>query len=112
MKTFMWIILVPHSDNTGKKFPIEHHWAWDSFVKSITGGLTIHRVAKGEWVNDDGKIYKDKMIPVHISCTEEEIDKIQDFTIKHYNQEAVTAYAISEYVKIKYKDESSRKNNN
>lgn len=101
MKTYMWIILVPHSDNNGKKFPIEHHWKWDEFVKSITGGLTIHRVAKGEWVNSEGELYKDKMIPVHISCTEPEIERIADFTNIHYNQEAVTYYAISDYVVIR-----------
>lgn len=105
MRKYMWIILVPHSDNNGKKFPIEHHWKWDSFVKEITGGLTIHRVAKGEWINPSGELYKDKMIPVHVSCTEEEIHKIIDFTIKHYDQEAVTAYAISDYVIIKHKNE-------
>lgn len=100
----MWVILVPHSDNEGNKFPIEHHWKWDEFVKSVTSGLTIHRVAKGEWINPEGKLYQDKMIPVHISCTESEIDKIADFTINHYSQEAVTYYAISDYVVIKHRD--------
>lgn len=108
MRKFMWIILVPHSDNEGKKFPIEHHWAWDAFVKNITGGLTIHRVAKGEWINDDGIIYKDKMIPVHISCTEAEIEKIADFTNNHYKQEAVTYYAISDYVVIRRKSDTAQ----
>lgn len=97
----MWVILVPHSDNSGKKFPIEWHWQWDEFVKEITGGLTIHRVAKGEWINPEGELYKDKMIPVHISCTEPEIERIADFTNIHYNQEAVTYYAISDYVVIR-----------
>ena len=105
MKKYMWIILVPHSDNKGNKFPIQHHWDWDTFVKSLTGGLTIHRVAKGEWISPDGNRFEDKMIPVHISCTEEEIEKIIRFTIKHYNQEAVTAYAISDYVIIRHRDE-------
>lgn len=101
MKNYMWVILVPHSDNSGKKFPIEWHWQWDEFVKEITGGLTIHRVAKGEWINPEGELYKDKMIPVHISCTEPEIERIADFTNVHYNQEAVTYYAISDYVVIR-----------
>ena len=84
---------------------MEYHLECDSFVKEITVGLTMHRVAKGEWINPSGELYKDKMIPVHVSCTEEEIYKIIDFTIKHYDQEAVTAYAISDYVIIKHKNE-------
>ena len=102
----IWEILVPHSDNKGKTYPIQKHWDWDEFVKKISGGLTIHRVAKGQWVNPQGILFKDKMIPVRIMCTEEEIEKIIQFTISHYNQEAVLAYEISTNVKLRYKDKS------
>jgi len=70
--------------------------------------LDTTRILSGgiEYFNDNKEwgIYQDKMIPVHISCTESEIDKIADFTINHYNQEAVTYYAISDYVVIKHRD--------
>lgn len=45
------------------------------------------------------------MIPVRIACSREEIDKIIDITIKHYNQLAVMAYKVSDEVIIKYQNE-------
>jgi len=109
-KQYMWEILVPHSDNDNNKYPIEHHWAWDEYVKKISGGLTIHRVAIGQWISPEGSLFKDKMIPVRILCTEPEIENIIEFTIKHYNQEAVLAYEVSNNVKMRYKQESNWEN--
>ena len=43
------------------------------------------------------------MIPVRIACSEEEINKIIDITMVHYDQLAVMAYIISEKVIIKHK---------
>lgn len=98
----MWEILVPAS--WGKtRFTYEHHKEWDVFVKEIAKGLTIYRGVKGEWVSPDGELFKDRIIPVRIACSEEDIHKIIDFTIKHYNQEAVLAYKISDQVIIKHR---------
>jgi hypothetical protein len=100
---YLWEILVPMYSNDGEKFPIEHHKKWDSFVKTLSNGLTIFKTSKGIWVAPDGKEYNDRMIPVRIACTREIINQIIDFTISHYKQEAVTAYRISEEVIIKHK---------
>ena len=40
------------------------------------------------------------MIPVRIYCTEYQIDKIIEFTMVHYDQEAILAYRISDKVKL------------
>jgi len=101
----LWEILVPASNNKDLKFTFEHHKAWDAFVKKITGGVTIMKTAKGEWVSPDGKLYIDKIIPCRIICTEEQINKIVDFTLDHYKQEAVLAYRISKRVVLRYKEE-------
>jgi hypothetical protein len=101
----MWEILVPASNNKDLKFTFEHHKEWDEYVKEIAGGITIHRPAKGEWVSPDGKLYKDRVIPVRIMCTEAEIEKIIAFTISWYKQEAVLAYEISNHVKLRYKND-------
>lgn len=100
----LWEILVPKSKRSGQ-FSYEHHKKWDQFVKDTAGGLTIYKSAKGEWISPDGKLYKDGIIPVRIACTEEDIHKIIDFTIKHYSQEAVMATLISEKTIIKYAKE-------
>ena len=103
MRIYMWEILVPYDDNNGNKFPIEHHWKWDEFVRKLTGGMTIHQPAKGDWVSPDGTLFRDKMIPVRVMCTEPEIEEIIKFTIDHYSQLAVLAYEVSNNVKMRYK---------
>lgn len=97
-------ILVPAS-NRKEKFSYEHHKVWDSFVTSVAGGVTINKSAKGEWYSPEGELYRDRMIPCKIACTREQLDRIIDFTIKHYEQEAVMAYLISNEVIIKHKSE-------
>lgn len=100
----LYEILVPASNNKDMKFSYEHHKQWDAFVMGVAKGVTILKTGKGQWVSPDGKLYKDKIIPCRIACTPEQIDKIIDFTIEHYKQEAVMAYCISEEVIIKHKD--------
>ena len=101
----LWEILVPASNNKDQKFSYEHHKEWDAFVKKLTGGVTITKTAKGEWVSPTGKLYVDRMIPCRIVCTEEQISEIIDFTIDHYNQEAVLAYRISVNVILRHRNE-------
>ena len=103
MNKEMWEILVPASNNKDLKFTYEHHKEWDSFVKSISGGVTIMKTAKGEWISPSGVLFVDRMIPCRIVCTEEQIKEIIDFTIVHYNQEAVLAFRISDNVIIKHR---------
>ena len=105
MRKSMWEILVPASNNKDMKFSYEHHKEWDEYVKEVAGGITINRTAKGEWVSPDGTLFKDRVIPVRIMCTEAEIEKIIAFTIGWYKQEAVLAYEVSNHVKLRYKNE-------
>jgi len=103
MNKQLWEILVPASNNKGLHFSYKHHKEWDEFVKNITDGLTIMKTAKGQWTNPIGKVYIDKMIPCRIICTQEQINQIIDFTLEHYNQEAILAYLISETVILRYR---------
>jgi len=105
MKTELWEILVPASNNTDQKFSYEHHKEWDAFVKKTTGGVTIMKTSKGEWISPTGRLYIDRMIPCRIICSKEQMLEIVDFTIAHYNQEAVLAYKISEDVILRHKNE-------
>jgi len=104
MENELWEILVPASNNKDQKFTYEHHKEWDAFVKKVTGGVTVMKTAKGEWVSPTGKLYVDRIIPCRIVCTEEQISEIIDFTIEHYNQEAVLAYRISTNVILRHKN--------
>jgi hypothetical protein len=93
----LWEILVPKADNLGKEFDISYHRKWDSIVREMSGGLTVMRSAKGVW-EDKGKLYEERMIPVRIACTEEQILSIMNLTKNYYDQIKVMAYRISEKV--------------
>jgi hypothetical protein len=61
--------------------------------------------ARGSWVNPNtGELFLERMIPVRLMATREEIDQVVDFTIKYYDQLAVLCYKISDEVILKYKD--------
>jgi hypothetical protein len=100
----LWEILVPRFWNNESEILLAHHHEWDAHVRAVAGGLTIFRTATGEWVSPEGTRFREKMIPVRVACSEEAIRRIIDFTIKHYDQEAVMAYRLSEKVLIVYRD--------
>jgi hypothetical protein len=104
----MWEILVPTELRTepGKYYTTRYHRVWDTKVRVITGGLTIMAPAKGQWVHPTTKdLFVERMIPVRIIATRDEIEKVIDLTLKHYDQLAVLCYKISDEVILKYKDQ-------
>lgn len=101
----LWEILVPTVRNDGKPIKTRFHRVWDKKVYSITHGLTILAPTKGKWVSPNGTLFAERMIPVRIACTEDQIDQIIDMTIEYYDQEAVLAYCIASNVKLKYADD-------
>ena len=100
----MWEILVPASKGKDK-FSYNFHKEWDEKVTKISGGLTVMKAAKGEWISPSGKLHKDRMIPIRISCTRKDINKIIDITLEHYDQEAVLAYRIATEVILRHRNE-------
>jgi hypothetical protein len=102
----LYEILVPCNKNDGSPYRTRHHRAWDEQVKKITGGLTILRPAIGKWVSPEGETFKDRMIPVRIACTSEQLDEVMRRTLNHYpDQLACFAYLISEEVRILYRED-------
>lgn len=90
----LYEILVPTVKNkcdTKKKwFSLKYHRIWDAKVRAITGGLTILPVNIGQWLNPtSGELFIERMIPVKIFATQEQIDQIADITANHYNQLAI-----------------------
>lgn len=96
----LWEILVPTEYNDTKK-PVKtrHHKQWDKFVRGISGGLTVFKPVKGQWVHMD-ELYEERNIPVRIACTEKQIRQIITFSLRHYRQLAIMAYRISDKVLI------------
>lgn len=118
MSTCMWEILVP----TEKRMPAEdrerilsfgdpaklyyttrYHKVWDAKVRAITGGLTILTPAKGQWVSPTGELFVERMIPVRIAATREQIQQIIPMTAEYYDQLAVLCYKVSDEVIIHHR---------
>jgi len=104
MTVQLYEILVPtiRPDRPGKFFKTRYHKVWDKKVRSIAGGLTILKPVKGEWMSPGGELFAERMIPVRICCSAEQIEKIADMTAAYYQQLAVMYYKISDFVKIKH----------
>ena len=100
----MWEILVPTEKRLepGKYYTTRYHRVWDAKVRELTGGLTILTPSRGQWVSPDGTLYHERMIPVRIAATREQINQIIDMTLTYYDQLAVMCYKISDEVIVRY----------
>jgi|SRR3989344_5667063 len=96
----LWEILVPSHSNQGIEYALDHHRTWDNEVRKISGGLTILKSVRGQWIDEQGELFSERMIPVRVSCTEPDINRIIDLTLIHYDQKAVLAYEVSRNVKL------------
>jgi hypothetical protein len=67
----------------------------------VAGGLTVLQPVRGQWLAAHDLLDAERMIPVRIACTEEEINQIADMTAAFYDQDAVMFYQISDKVFIK-----------
>ena len=93
----LWEIMVP-AEMDGKRIPVKTHNKWDENVRNITGGLTILKSAKGQWVSPSKTLHMEKMIPVRIACSSIEINSIAKMTLHYYKQEQVMYYKVSNEV--------------
>lgn len=101
MSIALYEILVPTQfQDTRKLVSLKHHREWDDLVLSVAGGMTIIRAAAiGRWISLE-KLYEDRVIPIRIACTQNQIEFIARFTKEHYRQLAVMYYKISDDVII------------
>ena len=98
----LYEILVPTQSNEGKPYRTRYHKVWDEKVRQITGGLTVLSPVKGYWTATGNFVHNERMIPVRIACTEDQIKQIATITAVYYKQEAVMYYLISTEVSIMY----------
>jgi hypothetical protein len=103
MTQCLWEILVPTINTNGKPITTRFHRVWDERVHAISGGMTVLTPAKGKWVSPAGELFVERMIPVRIVATREEIEKIIDLTLEYYDQQAVLVYKISDEVILRYR---------
>ena len=97
MKKELWEILVPTTLH-GTSILEAHHHKWDEYVRSVAGGLTLLHTVKGQWISPKQVAVAEPVIPVRVICTKAEIRRILRFTKRHYKQEVVLAYRLSDEV--------------
>lgn len=99
VKLCVWEIFVPTmiGDNPVRT---RYHRVWDNKVRGLTQGLTVYHPAKGQWI-EKGELFKERMIPVRIACTEAQIEAIADLTLEYYKQKAVMYYLVTDKVFIR-----------
>jgi hypothetical protein len=101
----VWCILIP-TLMEGNFVRTRHHKVFDAYVRKITGGITIFAPGKGQWINpENDELVEERIIPVNIACNDDDLKKIVNFTIKHYKQDALMYYKVSDEVFIMAKDE-------
>jgi hypothetical protein len=114
----LWEILVPTekrikahpmADAKANFYSTRFHKVWDAKVRAITGGLTIMAPSKGQWKSPEGELFLERMIPVRIVATREQIEEIIEITLLYYDQLAVLCYKLSDEVILKYAEESRNK---
>lgn len=70
-------------------FTTKHHRIFYKFILNLSKGYSVLNELEGVWQNEKGTIYQEKMIPVRIACTDEQIKEIAEFAKAHYEQEAI-----------------------
>lgn len=93
-----WRLLVPVADNAGLVFTDRHHFRLYRIVFKISGGSTDNPWSNGRWM-DDGRVYKDRVIPLEFLATTEQADKIAAFALIHYDQMEILCVPISDSVR-------------
>lgn len=94
----LWEVLVPTTMNCGKRYKKRYHREWDRKVRAISGGLTVFKPGKGQWIGPSGTLFSERMIPVRIICQYAQLKEIVQLTLAHYEQEAVLAYRLGDEV--------------
>ena len=107
MNIGLWEILVPtvKDEATQKFYTLRYHKVWDAKIRAIAGGLTVLSPIKGQWVGPRDAVFNERMIPVRIAATKEQIMQVINITLEYYDQEAVMAYRISDEVIIQMRKE-------
>lgn len=95
----------PTQDSPSKPIKTKRHRVWDKKVMGISSGLTILEPVKGKWLNPNKQLFAERMIPVRIIASEDEIKSIIALTMEFYEQEAVLCYMISDTVLLVYKSQ-------
>ena len=96
----IWMIYVPTVRNDGRPFRLRYHKIWDAKVREITGGLTILKKVKGQWMSDN-VLFAEYMIPIMLFCSEKQAHEIADMTKLYYDQKGVFYYQASKRAFIK-----------
>ena len=100
----LWEVLVPVCHADGREIEVSFHQIWDEKVRAVSGGLTINRSVRGQWLYE-GELFSERVIPCRVLATRWEMDQIAEITLSHYNDQlAVMYYRLSENTIIRMQE--------
>lgn len=95
----LYEVLVPTIMN-GVPVKTKYHKLWDQKIIALVGGISILHPLLGKWKSSTESVVNERMILCRIACKPAQVHEIIEITKKHYNQEAVMMYKISDEVII------------
>jgi len=99
----LWEIMIPKNIDKHTIFHVSSHRQWNKYVEELTGGMVFFSNLDRRWISSTKTSpYFDNKIPVRIFCSKEQMDKIIDFTMQHYDQKHVIAYELSNNIILKH----------
>lgn len=85
----LWEVLVPVCmGDPPVKIELAYHQEWDKQVREIARGLTVCYTSSND-LSLENAVFVEKTIPVNIRCNLDEMLKIIDITLSHYQQQAI-----------------------
>jgi len=102
----LWEIMIPKNIDKHTIFHVSCHREWSNYVENITNGMVFFSSLDRRWISPkETSPYFDNKIPVRIFCNKEQIKKIISFTMKHYDQNHVIAYKLSDSIILDHNEE-------
>jgi hypothetical protein len=97
MKSLYEILVPTKFEDTKTPIRTRYHKKFDEVCRKYSDGLSIFKPIMGQWLHK-GELYEDRMIPVRLVCTRNELNNIMKFAKDHYRQIQIMAYKISDEV--------------
>lgn len=98
MKKLFEIIVPKYRDNQDGTFNVVSQDTFDALFQycvELSGGLTVLPESQGMWVNPDGKLVSEPVIPVRVIVTAEQALSIAKLVAIEFNQKEVLVYEVS-----------------
>jgi hypothetical protein len=102
-KTCLWEIFIPKNHNKEMIYGVSHHREWNRKVTKETNVILLSSSSYKEksCPTIEEPFFSEEMLLLRVYCTQEELDRILDITVDHYDRDKIIAFKISENMIVK-----------